>query len=444
MPGVDAERDATGDDEVTASAGTDAAGTPRPLVLRPFRGVRFSPDAVTDLARVTSPPYDVVDSAGVVSLESTDPHNVVRLILPRSEDCGPEGRYEHAASTLRSWLADGVLRVDALAGLYVYEQSVAGSVLQRGLLGALELRDPSEGVVLPHEDVMPGPVQDRLELMRAAGANVEPILLVYPGDGGPAAQVIARTAALDPLLEATTDDQITHRLWEVVAADDLAAVAADLAGRQALIADGHHRYAAYRRLQAERAGTGPGPWDAGLALLVDTDAYPLHVGAIHRAVRGLELDEAVKLATDRLFTAEQLGGAAEVTDTAGRLTAGQMLLVGADGRLVRLTVADPAGVDALVPREHVERWRSLDTAVLHHVLIEHVWEAADDRVSYHHDVAGAVRAARAEDGTAVLLAPVTVDTVFALAAAGERMPRKSTSFGPKPRTGIVLRTFGDD
>ena len=25
---------------------------------------------------------------------------------------------------------------------------------------------------------------------------------------------------------------------------------------------------------------------------------------------------------------------------------------------------------------------------------------------------------------------------------GERMPRKSTSFGPKPRTGLVMRTFG--
>ena len=27
------------------------------------------------------------------------------------------------------------------------------------------------------------------------------------------------------------------------------------------------------------------------------------------------------------------------------------------------------------------------------------------------------------------------------AAHGEKVPRKSTSFGPKPRTGLVLRTF---
>ena len=35
--------------------------------------------------------------------------------------------------------------------------------------------------------------------------------------------------------------------------------------------------------------------------------------------------------------------------------------------------------------------------------------------------------------------PVAVADVLALAADGERMPRKSTSFGPKPRTGLVLR-----
>jgi uncharacterized protein (DUF1015 family) len=35
--------------------------------------------------------------------------------------------------------------------------------------------------------------------------------------------------------------------------------------------------------------------------------------------------------------------------------------------------------------------------------------------------------------------PVTVGDVRTLAARGERMPRKSTSFGPKPRTGLVLR-----
>jgi uncharacterized protein (DUF1015 family) len=31
--------------------------------------------------------------------------------------------------------------------------------------------------------------------------------------------------------------------------------------------------------------------------------------------------------------------------------------------------------------------------------------------------------------------------VRAVAAHGERVPRKSTSFAPKPRTGLVMRSF---
>src|SRR5947208_78354 len=108
--------------------GVTPPGPPGPpgLTLRPFRGLRYSGDAVEDLGAVTSPPYDVLDPDAVLALESAEPHNVVRLILPREEESGPEGRYEHAARTLRSWLDEGVLLVDEEPALYVYEQSRDG------------------------------------------------------------------------------------------------------------------------------------------------------------------------------------------------------------------------------------------------------------------------------------------------------------------------------
>jgi uncharacterized protein (DUF1015 family) len=88
-------------------------------------------------------------------------------------------------------------------------------------------------------------------------------------------------------------------------------------------------------------------------------------------------------------------------------------------------------------------WRALDTVLLHHVLLP-AWATADAAVTYHHDAAHAVDRARDEGGCAVLLAPVDVADVFGLAEQGVRMPRKSTSFGPKPRSGLVLRTFAAD
>src|SRR5918911_4763779 len=102
------------------TAGHSETKTRRGLELTPFRGLRYDPDRVRSLAAVTSPPYDVVVRPdGLHHLESADPHNIVRLILPQN---GPETRNEQAADTLAHWLSEGILAPDPEPGLYVYEQ----------------------------------------------------------------------------------------------------------------------------------------------------------------------------------------------------------------------------------------------------------------------------------------------------------------------------------
>jgi uncharacterized protein (DUF1015 family) len=421
--------------------------TARPaLRVFPFRGVRYDPARVSDLAAVTSPPYDVIDADSATHLEELDPHNVVRLILPRAHADNAHGGYDDAAARLRDWLGDGTLVRDEEPALYVYEQ-VAADLVQRGIFAAVELRDPADRVVLPHEDVMPGPVADRLELMRTTGANLEPILLVYEG-GGDTASVIEQVAAAEPMIETTTEDGLTQRVWRVTEPELQARVDADLGTRQALIADGHHRYATYRRLQAEKRAEGEttGPWDRGLALLVDSTTYPLRVQAIHRAVEGLPLADALA-AAGSVFTVELLEGDLAAALAALQAEARPHPFVLTDGSSVALlTDPDPTVLAAALPPLQSDLWRSLDASVLHAVLLEQLFalDPTDARVRYVHDAAGAVRAAVRSGGTAVLMRPVDVGQVLAIAAQGERMPRKSTSFGPKPRTGLVLRLLDDD
>ena len=64
-------------------------------------------------------------------------------------------------------------------------------------------------------------------------------------------------------------------------------------------------------------------------------------------------------------------------------------------------------------------------------------------MGYEHDVESALAAATRTGGTAVLLNPTPVEAVAAVAGTGERMPRKSTLFTPKPATGLVLRDHRD-
>ncbi|MFI5681419.1 DUF1015 domain-containing protein [Streptomyces cellulosae] len=426
------------------SAGHSEATARRGLELTPFRGLRYDPDRVGTLAAVTSPPYDVVVRPdGVHHLQSADPHNIVRLILPQATT--PAERNAQAARTLRRWLADGVLTADSEPGLYVYEQRDGDGLLQRGVIGALRLSEPSEGVVLPHEDVMPHVVADRAALMRATSANLEPLLLTYRGAAGASAtaEVVERTAEQPPLLATTTEDGFRHRLWSITAAADLDHVRSDLARHQALIADGHHRWATYRRLRAEHPS--PSPWDYGLVLLVDTARYPLRVRAIHRLLHDLPVADAVS-AVAGLFRVRRLDvplpqALEALADAACESNA---FLLAGDGAFHLIDRPDPALLSRTVPTGQPAAWRTLDATVLHAALLAHVWHIPEDdpaRIAYIHDTAATVEKAERDGGTAVLMHPVREEVVRDLARQGVTMPRKSTSFGPKPASGLVLRAL---
>jgi uncharacterized protein (DUF1015 family) len=399
----------------------------------------------------------VIGPGTLERLRDASPYNVVKLILP-ADALGA------AAARLRGWLAEGVLAVDDAPAFYVYEQRARGWV-QRGLIGLVAVGTDS---VHPHEGVMPGPVAGRQELMRETRSNLEPILLVYNGGaagghGGPAglegglpgehpsvppgaaSRLTDLTADRQaPLASVATDDGVTHRLWAVTDPATQAAIAADLATRTALIADGHHRYAAYRGLQAEMhaSGLGAGPWDYGLAFLVDADAYPLRLGPIHRVLPRLDPAEAARLAAGA-FTVTEVPRGAAMDRLAAAGESGTAFLIAGHGRYWLLADPDPRQVAAAMPPHSSPRWQALDASVMQELLLAQLWSIEDNvrDVLISHDADEAVRMATDSGGTAVISNPMPLAAVMDIAAHGEKVPRKSTSFGPKPRTGLVLRTF---
>ncbi|MER5771691.1 DUF1015 domain-containing protein [Streptomyces sp. NPDC001985] len=412
------------------------------LRLIPFRGLRYVPERVGSLAAVTSPPYDVVVRPdGLHHLESADPHNIVRLILPQAPT--PEARHRQAADTLARWLAEGILAPDPEPALYVYEQH-RDDILQRGVIGALALSGPGAGTVLPHEDVMADIVADRTDLLRTTAANLEPLLLTYQGTGGAGTTtaIVERTVRNPPLLATTTEDGFRHRLWALTDPADLAAIDRDLAGRQALIADGHHRWAAYLALRAEHPGAGP--WNHGLVLLTDSARYPLRVRAIHRLLHRLPVAKALD-ALHGSFHVQRLDTALpEALETLAEACAeSNAFLLAGDGALHLLDRPDPALLAGTVRTDRPDAWRALDATVLHATLLDHLWQIPDtpDHIAYIHDTEAAVTQAERHGGTAVLMHPVREEVVRGLAREGVTMPRKSTSFGPKPATGLVLRSL---
>ena len=434
------------------------SGPPSPpaatgLEVRPFRALTYRHHDPEHLARVSSPAYDLVTLDGRERLADADPHNIVRLILPRVEpDPGPGDRAarsaEQAATTLESWLADAVLVRDAEPGLWLYEMSPPdGRPATAGWLGAVALPEAGSRAVLPHEDTYAPAVEGRRALLAATGTDLEPIVLAHDPEPE-VADLTRRAGAGAPTLEVRDTDGVVHRLWRVTDEPTVQRLVTALHRTGAVIADGHHRFAAARANSRAQVGV-PGT-DAVLALVTPMGPGGLRVAAIHRVLPELALDRALAGAAEG-FQLHDLPlpepGAVAVVDGIERWLAdpaGRGFLL-TDGRqLVQLT--DPSdAVRAAVPAEAPEAWRGLDVVLAHHGLLSHLLHRSDDPTSVvvAHTVEEAVRTAVERAGTALLLRAPSPDAVAAVARAGARMPRKSTLFVPKPRTGLVLRPLSD-
>ena len=159
--------------------------------IRPFRALRFTPEA-GDMRELVCPPYDIISESQRLSYLKRNPHNIIRLELPR-DGADP---YAEAGRTLREWLEQGILRQDEQPAFYCYEiafdlpgmSDISGMMGGRrsvaGLIAQVKLEEFSKGIVLPHEETLSKAKADRFELMKATGCNFSDVYALYMDDGG--------------------------------------------------------------------------------------------------------------------------------------------------------------------------------------------------------------------------------------------------------------------
>jgi uncharacterized protein (DUF1015 family) len=379
--------------------------------VSPFIGLVFDPGVAGPIEAVTAPPYDVIGEEARRAFLRSSPYSVVHLDLSDGDE--HRDRYERAGALLAGWRRDGVLLAGPEPCYYAYEMHFRLGARERsirGLFCALELEDWG-GSVIPHERTMPGPIEDRLRLLRATRANLSAVYGAIEGPCAPLAALLDRVCAAPPSHAMTDDEGVVHRMWSV-APDP--AIAAWLMPEDLLIADGHHRYTTALRYRDERrASEGSGAWDAVLALVVDAGTQELPVLPFHRVA---------------LEGAPPVAGA-RVRDLA------EVLAELDDDTLVYGTVAREDGV--LVHRVADLEGDPPTVAALHEQVLG---TDVDGRLRFTPDAADAETAVRGgEARAAYLLPPTSTDRIRAVIARRERLPQKSTFFWPKPRTGMVIR-----
>jgi uncharacterized protein (DUF1015 family) len=349
--------------------------------VAPFRAIRYARPS----SAVVAPPYDVVSPEERVALFGRDEHNVAHLTLADSE--ADAGRRFHR------WLEEGVLVREDEPALWVLEQEYVGpdgvERTRLGLVASLGAEPYETGAVLPHERTHAAPKESRLRLLRAARAQLEPILLLYDA---PAPVV---RPARDPDLAVKGS-----RLWRLFDTDG---VPEAFSGRQLLIADGHHRYETALAFHLEEET----PESARvLAVLVSASDPGLQIFPTHRLFAGrpdLVVDGESSSAEQAL---ERLAAMPYDRSAAIAYRDGAAVLV--EGR--------PSELDV----ELVDRY-------------------GHDGISYTPDWRDAVaRVDRGEADVAFLLRPTRIEDVFTRARRGEVLPQKTTYFFPKLLSGLLF------
>lgn len=407
------------------------------VAVRPFRALRYSPDAVGELSRVIAPPYDVIGSEEQEQLYQASPYNIVRLILGKQypNDTEDDNRYTRAQRDFNAWRENRILLADPAPALYLVEHTFNEEGCARARLGFMalfELGETIERVIYRHEATLAAPREDRTKLLEAVPANLSPIFCVYPDAGGAVQGRLQDVARRTP----QTTEAIMHgeriRFWAITDARTIEELAQRLASVAVLIADGHHRFeVAY----AKRARYG-----TLMSYFVSMEDPALVVRPIHRVVRH---DGPVKLL-------DALRGLCSVEPAADRASLLRWLEEGSgegrvglyDGRALYRVTVEPT---------RLARWlmfpavplpvATLDVSILHGLILPALGVDGTG-VWYTPDASEALaRVTQGQGSSAWLLRGVSIQQVYALAAQGFTLPPKSTYFYPKVPSGITIYPF---
>ena len=304
----------------------------------------------------------------------------------------------------------------------------------------------------PHEETLSKAKTDRLNLMKSTFCNFSQIYSLYMDETH---QTLSRIDALSsgtPRIE-FNDGEVIHRLWVVNDPVAIGAICEDFAERKLYIADGHHRYETainFRNWCREQglSAEGDDP-DYVMMMLVDMQHSGLVVFPTHRLVRGLEQFDGNDMLEKcgQYFQVTPMDDISQIEanlDALYRQGKKAFAYYGGGNSWTLLILKDLSVMADLLPGKSAAS-QSLDVTVLHSLVLERILGidaenmAQQINLTYTRSFQEAVSSVqKGESQCAFILNPTRVSEIRDVAAAGEKMPQKSTYFYPKLITGLVM------
>lgn len=419
-------------------------------IIKPFSALRFTTKAGR-IEELCCPPYDIISEDQRQQFLKTNQNNVIRLELPKDG----ENPYETAGDTLKQWIDQGIVATDSADAIYIYEEEfeVSGKKYAfKGFISRVKLEEFSKGIVLPHEQTLSKAKTDRFNLMCATSANFSQIYSLYIDESGETPKLLDKMSKSEPTHEFCDADGVTHRLWICDDADMCSELSRQFEERKLYIADGHHRYETglnYRNHMRETDGAKEGDdCDYIMMMLVDMQNDGLVVFPTHRIIKDIDNFDSESL-IEKCREYFELENCSDKNDTALKLelkyNQGKKAFGYFDGKEYKLLTLKMDTDDVPQLKDLDPALRTLDVSVLHTLILENLLGIDKENMAnqinlkYTRDMQEAVDSVN--NGTAnccFIINPTRIHEIADVAAAGEKMPQKSTYFYPKLITGLVM------
>jgi uncharacterized protein (DUF1015 family) len=432
--------------------------------IRPFQGVRYNQNLISDLTSVICPPYDIISPQLQDELYQYSEYNFVRIEYNRElpQDNAQDNRYLRSAANLTQWLKRGILNVDLIPAFYLHQHffSCQGRQFKRNnIIAAVKLEEWEKKIIRPHENIIPRAKSDRLNMLWACQADTSPVLAMYEDRGQIISFALTAQMIHPPLINAVDYFGERHKVWAITQDEVVRQIQKVIADQPLYIADGHHRYDSaltYRREKVVQSASHNGEegYNFVMTSLVDMADPGLIILPPHRLLRGVSrsLMSSLKSQLTSFFDIEELSinhpdiwqqVDARLSGMRPDMTQVRLGILGLEGdKLLILTLRDVNAVNQMMPTFHGDLYKKLDVSLVDHVILEKLLAFDKDReekaLIYSYDRLEAVKRVMEQEYQLVfLLNPLKPEIVRAIADVGDRMPRKSTYFYPKSPAGLV-------
>ncbi len=441
--------------------------------VRPFCGLRYNLQRITDPSTVITPPYDVISPEERSLYHRRSPYNIIRLESGEEQpaDSPENNKYTRAAATLDDWLREEILVQEKQPAYYIVEHRFPYQDMDRsrwGLIARVRLADFESGQIRPHETTTKEPAVDRLHLLRSCRTNLSPIMGLFRTEKGEMAALLQELSKKTPDMSATDGYGVRYSLRVITDEAAIEKVSTLLIDKVIYIADGHHRYETALHYQKEQCAahpshTGDEPYNFVMMSLTDSQDPDLVVLPSHRLVRGLESHRIAQLegmVSPYFHVEESLSPLPAFFDaihtwlrspkTRGKART-VLGLYGLHGRkLYLLRLRRNADLRSLMTDEELRLWGDLDVVLLQRVILQAALgidtrEKEDYHLKYTTDgLEARTQVDSGEYQLAFFVNPAPISVVLDTADAGRRLPQKSTYFYPKTPAGLVINPVWDD